>query len=106
MIKRMLNGKDKQEGQKPGMDAEPKEPQRATQGFIRSMVRTGVSIAFFPVNRLPREPQQHFQAAGREFTHGLAKLVRTASDHLEEMAKDGDGPTNVGESPDTDGKLE
>jgi hypothetical protein len=88
------------------MDTEHKELQQATQRFIRSIFRTGVSLALLPVNRLPREPRQHFQAAGREFTHGLAKLVRTASDHLEEMAKDGDGPTNVGESPDTDGKLE
>lgn len=88
------------------MDAEHKELQQAAQRFIRSIFRTGVSLAFLPVNRLPREPRQHFQAAGREFTHGLAKLVRTASDHLEEMAKDVDVPKNVGESSDTDGKLE
>jgi hypothetical protein len=88
------------------MDAEHKELQQATQSFIRSIFRTGVRLVLLPANRLPREPRQHFQAAGREFTHGLATLVRTASDHLEEMAKDVDRPTNVGESPDTDGKLE
>jgi hypothetical protein len=88
------------------MDAEREELQQATQHFIRSIFRTGASIALLPVTRLPREPQQHFQAAGREFTHGLATLIRTASDHLEEMAKDADVSTNIGESPDPHGDLE
>jgi hypothetical protein len=88
------------------MDAEREELQQATHCFIRSISRTGVRLAFLPVTRLPREPRQHFQAAGREFTHGWAALVRTLADHLEEMAKDANTVTNVGESPDTDGKLE
>ena len=65
-----------------------------------------LSVALLPVNMLPREPRQHFQPTGREFTHGLATLVRTVSDHFEEMAKDANTSTNVGESPDTDGELE
>ncbi len=88
------------------MDVEREELQQATQRFIRSIFRTGIRLALLPVTRLPREPRQHFQATGREFTHGLATLVRTVSDHLEEMAKDVNTSTNGGESPDTDGELE
>ena len=67
----MINGKDEQEGHRRSMDAEREELQQATQRFIRSMFRTGVSVALLPVNRLPPKPRQHFHAAGREFTHGL-----------------------------------
>ena len=86
----MINGKDKQEGYRRSMDAERKELQQATRHFIRSMFRTGVSVALLPVNRLPRKPQQHFQAAGREFTRGLATLIHELADGLEEMAEDAD----------------
>jgi hypothetical protein len=106
MLKRMMNGKDKQEGQKPDMDAEPKEPQQAPQGFIRSMVRSGVNIALFPVNRLPPEPQQHFQAAGREFTLGVATLIHKLAEGLEGMAKDDTTSTNSGEGPHTNREFE
>ncbi len=86
----MINGKDNQEGHKRSIDAERKELQQATRHFIRSMFRTGVSVALLPVNRLPRKPQQHFQAAGREFTRGLATLIHELADGLEEMAEDAD----------------
>ena len=86
----MINDKDNQEGHKRSIDAERKELQQATRHFIRSLFRTGVSVALLPVNRLPRKPQQHFQAAGREFTRGLATLIHELADGLEEMAEDAD----------------
>jgi len=66
----MINGKDEQEGHRRSMDAEREELQQATQRFIRSMFRTGVSLALLPVNRLPPKPRQHFHAAGRELPTG------------------------------------
>jgi hypothetical protein len=102
----MINGKDKQEGHRRSMDAERKELQQATRHFIRGMFRTGVSVALLPVNRLPRKPQQHFQASGREFTRGLASLARELADGLEEMAKDANSSTTSGEGPHTHGESE
>jgi len=86
------------------MHAEREELQQATKHFIRSMFRTGASFAFLPVNRLPPKPQQHFRAAGREFTRGLARLIHELGDGLEERAKDASTSTNFGEGP--DGELE
>ena len=102
----MINSKDKQEGQRRRMDHEYEELQQATQLFMRSMFRTGVRLALLPVNLLPQKPQQHFQAAGREFTHGLATLVHELADGVEEMANDAHTSTHSGESPDTNEKLE
>src|SRR5437588_6465270 len=102
----MINSKDKQERSGRRMDAESEELQQATGRFIRSMFRTGVSLALLPVNRLPRKPQQHFRAAGREFTRGWATLVRELADGLEEMAKDANTSTDLRESSDTNEELE
>jgi hypothetical protein len=102
----MINRNGKQKEYRRSMDAEREELQQATQHFMRSISRSGIRLALLPVTRLPREPWQHFQAAGREFTHGWAALIRALADHLEEMAKDANTVTKVGESPDTDGKLE
>ena len=102
----MINDKDKQEGQRRSMDAEREELQQTTRRFIRSVFRTGVSLAFLPVNRLPRKPQQHFSTAGREFTHGLATLVHELASGLEGMAKETNTTTNLGENPPTNGELE
>ena len=102
----MINGKDKQEGHRRSMDAERKELQQATRHFIRGMFRTGVSVALLPVNRLPRKPQQHFQAAGREFTRGLATLIHEIADGLEGMAKDANVSANFGEESHTHGESE
>ena len=102
----MINGKNKQEGQRRRMDHEREELQQATQRFIRSMFRTGVHLALLPVNRLPERPRLHFQAAGREFTNGLATLVHELADGLEEMANDAYTSTDSEESPDANGKLE
>ena len=102
----MINSKDKQEGHRRSMDHEREELQQATQRFIRSMFRTGVSLALLPVNRLPRKPQQHFRAAGREFTRGWATLIRELADGLEEMAKDANTSTDLRESSDTNEELE
>jgi hypothetical protein len=93
----MINDKDKQEGQRRSMDAERQELQQATQRFIRSMFRTGVSLALLPVTRLPRKSQQHFQVAGREFTRGLATLVHGFAENLEEIAQDASIATNFEE---------
>ena len=102
----MINNKDKQERPGRRMDAEREELQQATGRFIRSMLRTGISLALLPVNRLPRKPRQHFQSAGREFTRGLATLVHEFGDGLEEMAKDVNVSTNFEEDPQTDRELE
>lgn len=88
------------------MDCEREELQQATQRFIRSMFRAGVSLALLPINRLPPRPRQHFHTAGREFTRGLAKLVHEFGDGLEEMAKDVNVSTNLEEDPQTDRELE
>jgi hypothetical protein len=104
--KHMINGKDKQEGQRRSMDHEREELQQATKHFIRSMLRTGMSLALLPVNRLPQRPQRHFQAAGREFTRGLAALVHELAHGLEKMANDANTSTDSGESPDAHGELE
>src|SRR5712692_8773305 len=86
--KHMINDKDRQEGQRQSTNAELEELQQATRRFIRSVFRTGVRLAFLPVKRLPKKPQQHFYTAGREFTHGLATLVHELASSLEEMAKE------------------
>jgi hypothetical protein len=104
--KLMLNGSDKQESYRRSMDAEREELQQATQRFIRSMFLTGVSLALLPVNRLPPKPRQHFHAAGREFTHGLATLVHGLADGIEEMAKDTNPSTTLGDGPHTDGESD
>ena len=102
----MTNSNDKPEGPGRSMDAERKELQQATQHLIRSMFRTGVRLALLPINRLPPKPQQHFQAAGREFTRGLATLIHELADGLEEMAEDANTSTISGEGPHTHEKSE
>jgi|SRR5579863_5820608 len=102
----MINDKDKQEGQRKSMNAEREELQQATLHFIRSVFRTGVSLSLLPVNSLPRKPQQHFHAAGREFAHGWAALIHELANGLEELTKDTNTSTNTGETPPTNGELE
>jgi hypothetical protein len=102
--KNMINDKDRQEGRRGSMDAEREELQQATRRFLRSVFRTGVSVALLPVKRLPKKPQQHFYTAGREFTHGLATLVHELANGLEGLAKDTNTSTNFGENP--PGELE
>ena len=92
----MLNGQDK-ERHRRSMDAERQELQQASQRFIRSMFRTGISLALLPVSRLPRKSQQHFQAAGREFTRGLATLAHGFAENLEERAQDASRATDFEE---------
>jgi hypothetical protein len=104
--KHMINGREKQEGPRRTLDAEREELQQATKHFIRSVFRTGVRVAFLPINRLPRKSQQHFYAAGREFTHGLATLVHGLADGLEEMAKETNPSTPLGEDPSPDGESD
>src|SRR5437016_5683256 len=99
----MINGQDKEKPRR-SMHAEREELQQATQHFIQSMFRAGVSLALLPIHRLPPKPRQHFQAAGREFTRGLARLIHELGDGLEERAKDASTSTNFGEGP--DGELE
>jgi len=102
----MTNSKDKQEAPQRRMDAEREELEQAAERFMRSMLRTGVSLALLPVNRLPSKPRQHFQSAGREFTRGLAKLVHEFGDGLEEMASDVNVSTHFEEDPQTDRELD
>ena len=95
----MMNGQVK-EGHRRSVYAEREELQQATQHFIRSMFRTGVSLAFLPVNRLPPKPQQHFRAAGLEFAHGLTTLIHGLADGLEEITEHASKSTNSAEGPD------
>ena len=95
----MINGKEKQEGHRRAMDAEREELQQATKRFIRSVVRTGVGVVFLPLTSLPRKPQQHFRAAGRELTHGLTTLIHGLADGIEEMVKESNPSTPLGEGP-------
>lgn len=104
--KHMTNSKDKQEAPQRRMDAEREELEQAAERFMRSMLRTGVSLALLPVSRLPAKPRQHFQSAGREFTRGLATLVRELADGLEGMAEDANSATNFAEDPHANEELE
>jgi hypothetical protein len=103
--KHMINGLDKEKHTR-SMHAEREELRHATGRFIRSISRAGVSLALLPINRLPPGPRQHFHAAGREFTRGLAKLVHEFGDGLEEMAKDTNPSITLGESSHTDGESD
>ncbi len=102
----MTNSEDRQEAPQRRMGAEREELEQAAERFMRSMLRTGVSLALLPVNRLPLKPRQHFQSAGREFTRGLATLVRELADGLEGMAEDANTTTNLAEDPHTNDDLE
>jgi predicted unusual protein kinase regulating ubiquinone biosynthesis (AarF/ABC1/UbiB family) len=99
----MIHGKDRLQEYKRRMHAERKELQQATRSFITSVFRTGVSVALFPVSRLPRKPQQHPHAAGCEFTRGLASLAHGFADGLEEMTKETNPSTTLGVGPHTEG---
>lgn len=98
----MVNDQDEQR-QRRSMHAERAALRQATRHFMHSMLRVGVSVVLLPIDRLPREPRQHFQAAGREFTHGVAKLVHELANGLEEKASTS---TPLGENFHTDGGLE
>ena len=98
----MINVQDEQR-QRRSIHAEREAVRQATRHFIRSMVRAGVSVVLLPIDRLPREPRRHFQAAGREFTHGVAKLVHGLANGLEEAASPS---TRLGENSHTDGESE
>jgi len=104
--KHMINGREKQEEPRRTLDAEREELQQATKRFIRSVFRTGVSVALLPINKLPRKSQQHFHAAGREFTHGLTTLIHGLADGIEEMAKETNPSTPLGEGPPPDGESD
>jgi len=80
----MLNDEQKKEEQARVTDVESEEYRQAMQHFTRSLFRAGVGLVLIPVSMLPREPQQHFKIAGREFSHGLAKLAQKFADSLDE----------------------
>jgi hypothetical protein len=102
----MIHDEHKQQENRRSMDAEREDLQQAARHFIRSMFRTGVSFALLPVKRLPHKPQQHFHAAGREFTHGVATLVHELANGIEGMAKDANTTTPLEEGPQSDRKLD
>lgn len=47
-----------------------------------------MQLALVLVNMLPAEPRQHFRAAGREITRGMATLVRQLADDVEKIAEE------------------
>jgi hypothetical protein len=102
----MIHDQHKQQENRRSMNAEREDLQQAARHFMRSMFRTGVSFALLPVKRLPHKPQQHFHAAGREFTHGVATLVHELANGIEGMAKDASTTTPFEEGPQSDGKLD
>ena len=102
----MRNGSEKQEEPRRTLDAEREELQQATKRFIRSVFRTGVRVALLPINSLPRKSQQHFHAAGREFTHGLTTLIHGLADGIEEMAKETTPVTPLEEGPPPEGESD
>jgi cytosine/adenosine deaminase-related metal-dependent hydrolase len=102
----MITDQHKQQEYRRSMVAEREDLQQAAQRFMRSMFRTGVSFALLPVSRLPQKPQQHFHAAGREFTHGVATLIHEFADEIEGMAKDASTTAPFEEGPQSDGKLD
>ena len=102
----MIHDKDGLQEYRRRMHAERKELQQATRRFITSVIRTGISVALLPLNSLPRKPQQHFYAAGREFTHGLTSLIHGLADGIEKMAKETNPVTPPGEGPHPDGESD
>jgi hypothetical protein len=102
----MIDTKDKQEWRRRAMQAEHEEIQQAMRRFIRSLARTGGSVALLPVTRLPREPRQHFLSAGREFTRGWAALVREFASGIDGLAKDAGTSTHQGEDALDPGRQE
>ncbi len=88
----MIHENDKREGKAHTLDEEREENWRAGQHFSRSLFQAGVGLALLPISVLPPEPQEHFKVAGREFAHGLAKLVHQLADGLDEMAKAAHSP--------------
>ena len=94
----MADDKKKQAEQEPetpetpaGSDelhAEREELVQAAQQFARSLFRAGVELALLPVNMLPPEPRQHFKAAGREFSRGLATLAHELANDFEKVVEE------------------
>ena len=93
----MADNKKKQAEQEPEtpetsarseLHTEREELVQATQQFVRSLFRTGVELALLPVNMLPPEPRQHFKAAGREFTRGLATLAHELADDFDKAVEE------------------
>lgn len=72
----------------PGYQADRDELLEASQQFFRSLFRAGVHLALAPVNMLPPEPRDHFKAAGREFTRGLATLAHELADDFEKIVEE------------------
>lgn len=85
--KYMIEDRNKQEGRRRGLAAEREELQQATQHFVRSMFRFGVSLTFSSVNRLPRGPQRRLQAVGSEITRNLAAFMHTLAEDLQEVTQ-------------------
>lgn len=94
----MLEDQDKREGRRQKKDTEREELQQATQHFLRSMFRFGVSRAYLTFNRLPRGPQRRLQAAGSEITRNLATFMRTLAEDVHEVTQ----PTTPSSSPGSD----
>ena len=63
------------------------EGRRAGQHFSRDLFRAGIGLALLPISKLPPESQEHFRAAGREFAHGMAKLVHQLADGFDEIVE-------------------
>jgi hypothetical protein len=82
----MMDTQDKQMDQGRHAQPESEELRMATRLFMRSLAHTGKSLSLLPVTSIPREPRQHFLAAGREFTRGWAALVRELADGIDAMA--------------------
>ena len=93
----MMDTQDRQKEQGRRVQPEGEELRAATRLFMRSLAHTGRSLTLLPITSIPREPRQHFVAAGREFTRGWAALVRELADGIDNMATGRSTSTRSGE---------
>jgi hypothetical protein len=96
---------DGQQDRQQDRQQEPRRPEQhdrdeleeATRRFLHSLVDTGRSATLRPINRMPRQPREHFLAAGREFVRGWAALVNEFADAIERVATESSTATHPGD---------
>ena len=58
------------------------ELKEASQQFFNTLFRVGVRLTLTPVSLLPKEPQEHFVSAAREFADNVDKIVEEVETNL------------------------
>jgi hypothetical protein len=90
---------DRQEEPRRPEQRDRDELEEATRHFVHSLVDTGKSATLRPIKRMPRQPREHFLAAGREFMRGWAALVNEFADAIERV----DTESSTATHPEDDG---